>query len=52
MDDLEKTLFESQRLTANSHRALKEIKELLRQSDKIIQQGRAAILNSKSTASD
>jgi tRNA U55 pseudouridine synthase TruB len=46
MHDIEQTLAQSKRLNTTSHQLLKKIKKLLRQSEKIIQQSRAAILNS------
>jgi hypothetical protein len=52
MHDMQKALLESNRLIAISRQRLKEFQELLRQSQKIMQQSRGAILNSKSIASD
>ena len=45
MHHIEQTLVQSKRSIAISHQILKEIMKLLRQSERTIQQSRAAILN-------
>jgi len=52
MHDIQKELSESKRLIVTGRQLLNEFNELLRQSQKIIQQSRAALLISKSIASD
>ena len=51
MHDIKQTLVQSKRLSIIGRQCLEEIKKLLRQTEKIIQQSRATILNSKTNTS-